>query len=340
VWKAISIAPMFWRDSTRLPALLLLLSAPAALGAGERPIAHVGPAEISSEALTRRLRKIPDFQRAALADTPDKLKRQVLETWLVPELLYAQEAERLKLEQRPSVQSRKRELLRQAMERELRAQNALRNPLTASDIQAYFEANRSRFEAPPRIHVWRILTDDEALAKKILSESKGVDGIKHWSQFARDSSLDKATHLRNGDLGFIHADGNTDTPTLRVDPALFAAADKLRDGELASEPIKEGGHFAVIWRRGSMKPTSRTLAQETGSIRQVLERQRLDQARSELLTTLRSQYLSANHEQLLESFAFSPEGLPERPVAAARPAHPAAAGSSVPVENAAARDER
>src|SRR6478735_9123597 len=290
---------MFRRNSTRLPALWLLLSASAVFGADAKPVARVGAAPVSAEALTRRLRKIPEFQRAALADTPDKLKREVLEKWLIPELLYAQEAERLKLEQRPNVQTRERELLRQAMDRELRAEISAQNPVTTSDIQAYFEANRSRFETPRRIHVWRILTDDQALAKKILSESKGVDGIKHWSQFARDNSLDKATHLRNGDLGFIHPDGNTDTPTLRVDPALFGAADKLADGELALEPIKEGAHFAVIWRRGSMKASSRSLAQESGSIRQVLERERLERARAALLSGLRAKYLSANHEALL-----------------------------------------
>ncbi|MEI9953887.1 MAG: peptidyl-prolyl cis-trans isomerase [Pseudomonadota bacterium] len=332
---------MFCRDSTaRLPALLLLLSASAVFGADAKPIARVGPATISGEALSRRLAKIPDFQRAALGDTPDKLKRQVLEQWLVPELLYAQEAERLKLEQRPSIRRRERELLRQAMDRELRVESLAHSPVSASEIQAYFEANRARFETPRRVHVWRILTDDEALAKKILVESKGTDGIQHWSQFARDSSLDKATHLRNGDLGFIHPDGNTDTPALRVDPLLFIAADKLSDGELAAEPIKVGGHFAVIWRRGSMKATSRTLAQETGSIRQVLERQRLESARSELLDKLRSKYLSASNEALLETFAFTPEGLPARPVPSAREAHAAAAGSSVPVANPSGRDER
>jgi hypothetical protein len=110
---------MSWRDTTaRLPVLLLLLSASAVFGADAKPVARVGPASVSVEALTRRLAKIPDFQRAALGDTPDKLKRQVLDTWLVPELLYAQEAERLKLEQRPSVQRRLRELLRQAIDRE------------------------------------------------------------------------------------------------------------------------------------------------------------------------------------------------------------------------------
>jgi hypothetical protein len=109
---------MFWRDSTaHLAGLWLLLSASAVFGADAKPLATVGAETISVDALTRRLRKIPDFQRAALADTPDKLKRKVLETWLVPELLYAQEAERLKLEQRPNEQNRKRELLRDAMER-------------------------------------------------------------------------------------------------------------------------------------------------------------------------------------------------------------------------------
>jgi peptidyl-prolyl cis-trans isomerase C len=337
----LSSRPMFARDSTaRLPALLLLLSASAVFGADAKPVAHVGPAAISDEALTRRLRKIPDFQRKALADTPEKLKQQVLETWLVPELLYAQEAERLKLEQRPNVRSREHELLRQALEHELRAEIALKNPVTPAEIQAYFESNRSRFETPRRIHLWRILTDDEALAKKILAECRGVDGIKQWSQFARDHSLDKATHLRNGDLGFVHADGNTDTPTLRVDSTLFVEADKLADGELAAAPIKEGTHFAVIWRRGSMKASSRTIAQESGSIRQVLERQRVERARDELLTALRNRYVSANNEALLENFVDPPTGVPERPVASARPQHAAPAGSSAPVATANGRDER
>ncbi|HEX2669279.1 MAG TPA: peptidylprolyl isomerase [Polyangiaceae bacterium] len=332
---------MFVRDSTaRLPALLLLLSASAGFGADAKPVAHVGPAAISDEALTRRLRKIPDFQRQALADTPDKLKRQVLDTWLVPELLYAQEAERLKLEQRPNMRVRERELLRQALEHELRAETAAKNPVTPGDIQAYFEANRGRFETPRRIHVWRILTDDEALAKKILADCKGVDGIKQWSQFARDNSLDKATHLRNGDLGFVHADGNTDTPTLRVDAALFAEAAKLADGELAAAPIQEGTHFAAIWRRGSMKASSRTIAQESGSIRQVLERQRVEQARDALLASLRGKYVSANNEALLENFAYTSAGVPERPVSSARPAHAAPAGSSTPMATPNGRDER
>ncbi len=318
------------RILARLPSTLLLLAAPTVLAAVGKPVAQVGSEGVSAEALTRRLARIPDFQRSALGSTPDLLKRKVLENELIPDLLYAQEAARLKLDAQPAAQQRTRELLREAMERQLRLETAAKSPVTSDDIRAYFEANRSRFETPRRIHIWRILSDDEALAKRIIAESKGVDGIQHWSQFARDNSLDKATHLRNGDLGFVHPDGNTDTPTLRVDAALFAAADKLSDGELAPEPLKEGLHFAVLWRRGSMKGVSRTVAQEENSIRQVLERKRVEQARDELLGALRTKYLSVDNEALLETFQFNAEGLAARP-GVPRLAHAAAAASQAPV---------
>lgn len=316
-------------SAARIPAVVLLLGASAVFGADAKPVARVGKEAVSADALVRRLAKIPDFQRAALGDTPDKLKLQVLDTELIPELLYAQEAERLELSKRPALRERERERLREAMDRELRRESASQTPVTSADIQAYFESNRSRFETPRRIHLWRILTDDEALAKKIISDSKGVDGLQHWSTFARESSLDKATHLRNGDLGFVHPDGNTDTPTLRVDPALFAAAQPLADGELLPEPLKQGLHFAVLWRRGSMNAVTRSLAQEEGSIRQVIERQRLEQARDALLTALRAKYVTASNEALLDTFHFDSEGLPARP-AVAPTAHPAAAGSQAP----------
>jgi peptidyl-prolyl cis-trans isomerase C len=313
----------------RLTSVLLVFGAPAVFAADAKPVAKVGTETISAADLTRRLAKIPDFQRTALGDTPDKLKRAVLDGFLVPELLYAAEAQRLKLADRPALRDREREILRQAMERELRAESSRDAPVTNDDIKAYFEANLARFETPRRVRIWRILTDDEALAKKIIEDSRGVDGLKRWSQYARESSLDKATQFRDGDLGFVHSDGKTDTPTLRVDPTLFAAADQLTDGELAKEPMKEGTHWAVIWRRGSAAAITRSLAQESGSIRQVLERERLEKARQTLLAELKSKYVSSTNESLLDTLRFDGEGLPSREGKVREP-HATAAGSSIP----------
>lgn len=321
---------MFRRTSPSRRAVVWLLTSASALSAADaKPVARVGSEAVSAAALSRRLASIPDFQRNALADTPEKLKRQVLETELIPELLYAAEAQRLELGERPEFRKRERELLRDTLDRELRRDSARREPVTLDEIRAYFDANRSRFETPRRLRVWRILVADEALARKIISESKGTAGVQRWHELSREHSLDKATHLRDGDLGFIHPDGNTDTPTLRVDPRLFAAADKLADGELALEPLQMGEHWAVIWRRGSLKAVARTLAQEEGAIRQVLSRQRLERAREALLVELSRKYSSAPNERLLDSISFKDEGLPVRQ-SAARPAHPATAGSSTP----------
>src|SRR5450432_2904944 len=168
---------MLRRDSlARWPATLLLLSAPAVFAAGAKPVAHVGSETVSANTLSSSIARLPDFQRAALGDSPNKLKRQVLDTFVIPDLLYAQEAERLKLGERATVRSRQREVLRGAMDHELRRETSAKTPVTADDIRAYFEANRARFETPRRVHIWRILTDDEALAKAIIAESKGVEG--------------------------------------------------------------------------------------------------------------------------------------------------------------------
>lgn len=321
----------------RLPALCLLLSASVVFAADEKPVARVGAETVSADALIRRLSRMPAFQRAALGNDSNQLKKQVLENELIPDLLFAQEATRQKLGEQPLPKRRERELLRDAMERQLRAEAQTKTPVTDADIQAYFEANRSRFETPRRLRVWRILLDDEALAKKIIADSKGTDGIQRWSQYARESSLDKATHLRNGDLGFVHPDGNTDAPTLRVDPVIFEAADKLADGDVSPAPIKEGGHFAVLWRRGSLKAMTRTLAQEQGSIRQVLERKRVEEARDALLATLRGKYVTNVNEAALKTFVVDTQGVPARSLGK-RLARPALAGSAVPA--AGERGER
>lgn len=311
-------------------ALALLLGTSAGFAADSKPVARVGNESISAADLARRLAKIPQFQRAALGDTPDKLKRAVLDSMLVPDLLYAEEAERLKLRDRANVRDREREILRRAMDRELSAECLRNTPVSGAEIKAYFEANRARFETPRRVRIWRILTDDPALARKIIADSQGVDGLKRWSQYARENSLDKATQLRDGDLGFVHPDGNTDTPTLRVDPALFAAAERLADGELAKEPLQEGTHWAVIWRRGSAAAITRTLAQEEGAIRQVLERERLEKARQALLASLQAKYVSQRNDSPLELTQFAAPAGPSRTVPA-RTAHEAAAGSSQPI---------
>jgi peptidyl-prolyl cis-trans isomerase C len=292
----------------------------AAFAADQPAIVTVGPERLSAEAVAERLSRVPAVQLERYGATPAAARQGYVERVLVPELLFAAAAKEQKLDEHPKVKDRLRDLERDALERALRSDPAIKAKVTDHAIKDYYEANRSRFEIPKRIRIWRILVDDAATAQQIIADAQGKDGPKRWSQLARDKSLDKATALRNGDLGFVRPDGTTDAPRVQVDTALFAAADKLKDGEVSPTPVPERGKFAVVWRRGSMPEVKRTLKDEQGSIRALLERRELEAARRALLESLKKDAVTELHPELLEHIdteAFGPP--PKRKVDRDRP---------------------
>jgi peptidyl-prolyl cis-trans isomerase C len=122
--------------------------------------------------------------------------------------------------------------------------------------------------------------------------------------------------MRGGDLGFVRADGTTDVPRVRVDPGLYAAAEKVKDGEVVAEPVREGNQWAAVWRRGSLPEIKRTIEQEERAITQVLTRKKLDERRTSLLEQLRKQHVRDVNESLLDGLeiqTFGELGTPGRP---------------------------
>jgi peptidyl-prolyl cis-trans isomerase C len=302
--------------SKRTLSFVLLWSATAAstaLAADQSPpILTVGNATMTAEAITRRLAALSSYQLAKYGKTPSEQKKAFVEQVLVPEMLYGQEALSRKLEQTPAMSDKLREALRDAVDRSLKAEILAKEPITAEELKKYYEDNKSRFETPKRLRLWRIQVSDEATAKDIIAQAKGTDGAKRWSEIAREKSLDKATAQRGGELGFVRVDGSTDVPRIQVDPSIFAAADKVTDGTLVATPIKEGDRWSVIWRRGSVEASKRTLEDETPSIRQILERRRVDRARQDLMSELRKKHVSETHPELLSNIDASAFGSPPR----------------------------
>jgi peptidyl-prolyl cis-trans isomerase C len=294
----------------RRVAAWLLLSASALLLPGRSAhadgktdvVVTVGDTQLTVADVERRLRAVPVWQYATLGTTPAEIRKNFVEKVLIPELLYVQEAKHRKLEGDPAVHDRLRELLRQSLENQLRESTASEKSISADEVKAYYQQNLHRFHTPRRIKLWRILVGDEALAKKLITEVKGAgpEASKRWTESARQQSLDKATGLRDGNLGFVHPDGQTEAPRVRVEPALFAAADKVKDGEIVPGPVKEGDNWAVVWRRGSMEEVHRTLQQEESAIRQVLQRKKLEDAMNGMIERLKKDELKGVNEALLE----------------------------------------
>lgn len=315
-------------------ALVVAFAAASAFAADSAPaVVKAGPETADAAALARAFARVPAFQLASLGADDAARRHAIVERLLAPELQGAAEARARGLDKRPRTADRLRELYSRAMDAELARQTAAQQPVSDADVQKYFDEHRDRFETPRRIRIWRILVSDEELAKKIISESQGAGGPARWRNFARDHSLDTATKMRDGDLGFVRPDGSTETPQLRVDPALFAAVDKLSDGQLSPEPLKVQAGVAVVWRRGSLPAINRTVAQEAPAIRTLLTRERLEAARQTLIAELRKQSLKTLDTQLLETLPdsmFAPSEAAERPLPPLPSGTAAPAGAETP----------
>jgi peptidyl-prolyl cis-trans isomerase C len=280
---------------------LAVMGGMAALRADEDPrsklvVAKVGANEISAQSLEQRMKMIPDFQLATLGASPDEAKRQVLEQVLVREALFAEAARVRKLERTSPTKERIDDALRVARI------NLLKTGLSVGpeEIAAFYVANQGRFDTPERIGVYRILCGLREEAASVIAGAKQSGTLLRWNELARERSIDKATSFRSGNLGFIASDGSSSEASVRVDPALFAAASRVKDGEIVPEPVKEGEFFAAVWRRGSTPAVHRTIEEETNAIRQVLSRKKLEEGARALLKQLRSERKVEQHPELVD----------------------------------------
>jgi peptidyl-prolyl cis-trans isomerase C len=287
-----------------LAAALLAARAPhAADDAARRAavVAHVGPRTITVGELESRLAVVPRFQLLTFGSTPADVARKFLDQIIVPEALMALGAEDQHLDQDPAVAYNIERTLSNATVRATRASVGLASAIPADEVKAYFEANKERFDMPERINVFRILCASRDEAQQVLDEAKKDGTLPKFTALARDHSLDKATYLRGGNLGFVFPDGRSNEPGLVVDPAVVKAAQGVRDGDMVAAPVPEGPSFAVVWRRGTVKPVHRTLDDVSGQIRDILWRAKKEKADQEEMTRLKAKVSEVN-ESLLGTF--------------------------------------
>jgi len=190
----------------------------------------------------------------------------------------------------------------------VRAEAAAAAKVSPEDVKRYYEANPARFHAPARVAIWRILVATKEEAASLLKELKADPTAKRWSEIAREKSLDAATRMRGGNLGFVAPDGTTPEPGLKADAAVVAAAGAAEDGKILPEPVPEGERWAVVWRRQSMKAVDRPLELEAASIEQVLTHERGEQRVTALLEKLRQDHLKGYEPALVDAIEIQPSG--------------------------------
>jgi peptidyl-prolyl cis-trans isomerase C len=261
----------------------------------DRVVASIGAAPhvraITVGELEDRFGTLPPFQRASFGATTDLARRNFLTQILVPEALLAVAADERNLAQEPRIAYDLDRVVSNAAIRSIRARIGPASAIPFEDVQKYYDDNRARYDAPERIQVWRILCKTREEAALVLEQAKADPTPKTFGDLARDHSLDKATNLRAGNLGFLTLDGTSLEPGLRVDPAVVRAAHGVRDGELVAAPVPEGDSFAVVWRRGTIASNRRGVEDVAAQIRDALWKERVKHETDRLLGELRASKL-------------------------------------------------
>lgn len=261
-------------------------------------VLRVGTASLTLAELQAELQSLLPFQLAGLGSNDAEIRRAYADKVAVPRLLLAEEARVQKLEETPTVRQRVDRALVQALEEAERANAA--TGVTEAAVKSYFDEHRAELSHPERIRIFRLLVADRAEAQKLLEKAKKIKDMAEWRSLVRDHSIDQATRLRGGDLGFVHPNGDTDVPSLRATRELFDAATTVRDGELVPELVAEGKHFGIVWRRGSLAAIEPELADHEPRIRHLLIESRTRQALDALVAQRSSEVERADLALLAE----------------------------------------
>jgi peptidyl-prolyl cis-trans isomerase C len=271
-------------------------------------VARVGTRTISVADVSRRIAQLPPFQLRAFGHTPDEVRHAFVEKVMVREALLAQGAIDSHLADRDEVGERVRGVLRNATLAHVRADAGTGAPVTDAEVKAYYEANSAKYHAPSRIQIWRIQVQKRDDAVAILAELKKDPSPKHWNELAREQSIDRATNLRGGNLGFVAPDGTTSEAGLKVEAPILAAATNAKDAELIQTPVQDGDRWSVVWRRNSMKPVDRDLATEASLIKPILVHERGETKARTLVEKLRTDFLTDFNPDVVDMLEVSNTG--------------------------------
>jgi len=267
---------------------------------------HVGNRDITVGEVEDRMAQVPPFQLRTFGADEDEIRRNFVAQVIVPDALWAQGASARHLDTQIPTRFDLDRARAQATLRALQKRLGSPNDVPMAEVQAYYDKNKSHYDAPERIQIWRISCATREEAQTVIAAAKKDPTVANWDKLAREHSLDKATYLRSGNVGFVAADGTSNEAGLRIDPAIPKAAQAVRDGEFVPDPVPEGSGFAVIWRRGTVGASHRSVEDVKAQIQWSIMRQKEDDEKKKLLDELRKTNLKEENPELLSGIDVAP----------------------------------
>jgi len=266
----------------------------------------VGDRAITVGEVEDRMAQVPGFQLKTFGSSDAEIRKAFVEQVIIPEALWSQGAKARHIDTRVPTRFDLDRARAQATLRALKVRLGPAQNVSMEDVQAYYDKNKPRYDAPERYQIWRISCATREEAQSVIAQAKKDPTVPTWNKLARDHSLDKATYLRGGNVGFVTLEGQSNETGLKIEPAIARAASAVRDGEIVADPVAEGSGFAVVWRRGTVGASHRSVAEVKDQIQWSILRQREEEEKKKLLAELRAKNLKEVNPEILTGIDVAP----------------------------------
>lgn len=266
-----------------------------------RVIAEVGDEKILFGDLNNLIRMMPPSYQAMFSNVEQMnklLERQI------DNMLFAQEARRLKVDENPDVRYKLEEFTKGILTQALIEETVNKNiTVTDEEIEEYYKNNISEFEVPEKVKVSHILIAiDSDASENVKAEKKKqaeqilykVKAGENFAELAQQFSDDSTTKKRGGVLGFF--------PRGSKSSEIEEVAFNLKKGEVSDIVLTDKGYH-IIKLLDKKEGTTRSLEDSRKKIKNRLTQQKKSEAIQRLLEDLKAKTKVVIYEETLKEIA-------------------------------------
>ena len=196
-------------------------------------IAKVGKISLTSEALMKKLGKLPKMQKNFL-NRDENARTRLVENFVMEEL-FVQEAVHQGVsksaEFRESLENQRRQLLARAF-----LKKSVESKMDDSRIKRHFNKNKQKYRTD-EVHAFHILLKTKPQADEVYGLAKKTEKNSDFQDLAKKHSKDPSAAQNMGDLGFFQRS--------RMVPEFANAAFGMKKGQI-SKPVKSPFGWHVI----------------------------------------------------------------------------------------------
>ena len=263
-----------------------------------RVIAEVGDEKILFGDLNNLIRMMPPSYQAMFSNVEQMnklLERQI------DNMLFAQEARRLKVDENPDVRYKLEEFTKGILTQALIEETVNKNvTVTDEEIEEYYKNNISEFQVPEKVKVSHILiavasdagenvkAEKKKQAEQILYKVKAGE---NFAELAEQYSDDAPTKKRGGVLGFF--------PRGSKSSEIEEVAFNLKKGEVSDIVLTDKGYH-IIKMIDKKEGTTKLLEESRKKITSKLTQQKKSEAIQRLLEDLKAKTKVVIHEETLK----------------------------------------